>query len=233
MPQIQSNGYCYTVNNYTDYDIACAMSLYEFYNVKYQIIGFEQGDRQGTRHLQCYVYFTNKISTTKFDAIIADTFDCNPHTECQKAKKNVAAYVYCMEEYDYFEQGERPRQGHRTDLEAIKHDILAGRPDTQISKEYFSQWCQYRRAFQEFRSIHQLDRRTTKLLMYTSNTDLLGNMIKFHQIYADKKIYVHQDVNFNLAIVLAAQGIYDFILCDSFFVPQYTKDGLDYFVDYI
>lgn len=42
----------------------------------------------------------------------------------QRAKKNVAAYCYCMEDGDYIEFGERPRQGHRTDLEVIKHDLL-------------------------------------------------------------------------------------------------------------
>lgn len=149
MKEVRSRGWIFVVNNYTDDDIAYVSSLYEDdLNAKYLIVGFERGKRTGTAHLQCYIYYNEAISlkTAK------DKFD--PwHSECQRATKNVEAYVYPMKEYDYYEVGERPRQGHRTDLEVIKHDIEQAVSEKQIARNYFSQWCQYRKAFTEYRRL--------------------------------------------------------------------------------
>lgn len=146
----RSRGWCYTVNNYTDDDIAYAMSLFEEdEGATYQIIGFEKAPRTGTLHLQCYIYYTNQQQfNTMFKRL-------SPwHFEPQKTYKNVNAYCYCMEDGDYFEQGQVPRQGHRTDLEVIKHRIKEGVPLKQISNQYFSQWVFHKRAFEEFRNMN-------------------------------------------------------------------------------
>lgn len=162
--ETRSRGWCFTVQNYDDDDLAYVSSLFED-NVQctYLIIGFEHAPRTGTPHLQCYIYYTNAVNeTTMMDLLYGY------HFEPQKAGKNVKAYVYCMEEYEYIEYGERPRQGHRTDLEVIKHDMHNGRPMTEISKEYFSQWCQYRRAFDDYKTLHKLEEKfDTSIVIYS------------------------------------------------------------------
>lgn len=152
--KIRSRGYCYTVNNWTDDDISAAMAMYEEdTDCTYQIIGFEIAPRKKTLHLQCYIYYREKVTKSVFEKMIIERFGRNLHSEPQKARENVKAYAYCMDEGDYYEMGERPRQGHRTDLEVIKHDILNGKSEKKIATEYFSQWCQYRRAFTEYRRL--------------------------------------------------------------------------------
>ena len=148
--QIQSNGFCYTIPNYTDNHIAYCMSLFEDdSNCKYQVIGFEVCPRTRTKHIQGYIYYTQKLDLNKVIQFF-NIDNVQYHVEAQKSKTNVAAYAYCFEDRDYYEQGERPRQGHRTDLEVIKHDLLDGRPMKDIAFNYFSQWCQYRRAFDAY-----------------------------------------------------------------------------------
>lgn len=160
---VKTRGFCFTVNNWTDDDIARLWVNYEMdTSVTYMILGFEEGTRDKTPHIQGYIYYRNP---RKWD-VVRD--DLHPyHVEVQKAKENVKAYCYCMEDGDWYEFGERPRQGHRTDLEVIKHDIHNGRPMSQIRREYFSQWCQYRRAFDEYVKLEDLGvKYDTELIQY-------------------------------------------------------------------
>lgn len=158
----RSRGWCFTVQNPTDDDMALVSSLFEDdHNATYLIIGDEIAPRSGTPHLQCYIYYTNKVSFSQITERLPGV-----HVEDQKAKKNVEAYCYCMDDGKFIEFGNRPRQGHRTDLEVIKHDLNRRRPMTEISQEYFSQWCQYRRSFDEFIRLNKLNIHETKIILY-------------------------------------------------------------------
>ncbi len=150
---VRSRGWCFTVNNYTDDDMGYLMALYEEdTNMKYMNIGFEKAGRTQTPHIQGYCYYTNAISKRKFEKrMFINGRQC--HVEAQKAKLNVAGYVYCMEDYDYHEMGEVPRQGHRTDLEYIRHKIIEGRPIEWVADNYFSQWVYHKRSFEEYRNL--------------------------------------------------------------------------------
>lgn len=160
---VRSRGWCYTVNNYTDDDLADCMSLYEDdESCTYHIIGFEKGSRNGVPHLQCYIYYNEAKSwDTMYKRLHPN------HFSAQKAKKNVSAYVYCMKDGNYFEQGTVPRQGNRTDLEAIRLRLEEGVSLKVIKKEYFNQWCQYRRAFDAYvEEENNLKRKSPLLVIY-------------------------------------------------------------------
>lgn len=173
---MRSRGWCFTINNYDDADIAFCMSLYEeIIECSYLIIGFESGTKNSTKHIQGYVYFAQPWRLAR----IRELFD-NIHIEAQKSKTNVAAYAYCMEEGDYYEIGDRPRQGHRTDLEVIKHDIQTGRPMIAIAENYFSQWCQYRRAFDEYKNMKT--KYNTQFICYDQD-DLDYSMKEVYEVY--------------------------------------------------
>lgn len=147
---MRSRGWIFVINNYTDEDIAYLMAMYkEDKSIKYMAVGFEVGERLKTKHIQGYVYFINPTR----QAAVRYYFNIDGkqhHVEAQKAKANVNAYVYCMKGRDVFEFGNRPRQGNRTDLEAIQYDLDIGRPIDYVRKEYFSQWIYHRRAFNEY-----------------------------------------------------------------------------------
>lgn len=157
----RTRGWCFILNNWTDDHLAELMAIYmEYDSIAYLIVGFESAPKTGTKHIQGYIYFTDPKGFNSVRTYLPE----GSHIEDQKAKLNVNAYCYCMEDGDYYEMGNRPRQGHRTDLEVIKHDLLNNVPMTQISKQYFSQWCQYRRAFDEFSSMHL--KQDTEMVQY-------------------------------------------------------------------
>lgn len=198
----KSRGYCMTWNNYTDENIAEVYLYYDLnVNVTYLIIGFEKGERAQTSHMQIYVYHTNPVSFTK----MKESFP-HCHIEAQKSKRNVEAYCYCMEDGDYVEFGNRPRQGHRTDLEVIKFDIMEGKSMLSISKEYFSQFCQYSRQFRMFADMYEQDKRvSTALIIYDDKTLKLGVMfdeIMRREYFNKSKLYTPTETSLISAIDL-------------------------------
>lgn len=151
MKDVRSRGWCFTINDYVDDDIAMCMSLYEDDDeCKYVIIGFEKGLKNDKHHIQGYVYYNTQRKWSKMKAKHSTW-----HIEAQASDKNVNAYCYCMKDGDYYEIGERPRQGNRTDLEVIKNDMKYKKKTLyQVADDYFSQWCQYRKPFEEYRRMY-------------------------------------------------------------------------------
>lgn len=143
---VRSRGFCFTINNYTDDDIAECMALYDLYDAVYLIVAFEVGD-EGTKHIQAYVKFKNQIKFKVMKGRLS-----RAHIEGQKGS-DVQAIVYCMKDLDYYEVGVRPRQGKRSDLDVIKYDILKKKSMVDIADDYFSQWCMYRRSFDVYKEM--------------------------------------------------------------------------------
>jgi len=200
------------------------MEMYEIDDtVKYLIIGFETGERTKTPHIQGYIYFNNKQSfetvKLKFNAQ-----ELMIHIEPQKAKSNVAAYQYCMKDYDYIEYGTRPRQGHRTDLEVIKCDLLAGKKSMkEVSLDNFSQWCQYRKAFGEFLELHA-QARPTELISFEHG--ISADVAEFLEQY-DPKLDFYDYMGSPMSSLLAwKSGKYRKVFVDDFtntdLVSQYV-----------
>lgn len=141
----RARGWCFTLNNYEQSDIDHLSTL----DVDYLIIGKEVG-KKGTPHLQGYLYKKSKISASTLKEMLGKRY----HIERQKGTL-AQAIEYCMQDEDYTEIGDRPRQGKRTDLDIIKYDIKKNVSEKEIANKYFSQWCQYRRAFREYREMHE------------------------------------------------------------------------------
>lgn len=215
---VRSRGWCFTVNNYTDDDIAEVGSLYEDdNNCTYLIIGFEKGTRTKQPHLQCYIYYTEAVSWKTMHKLLYPN-----HFEAQKATKNAEAYVYCMQnkpdKISFFEYGERPRQGNRTDLEAIKYDILNGVSDKEIASSYFGQWCQYGKRFDAYREMMR-PIINTKVLLYDPDQALT----QFRKIRDDYYNYliVTEMVLWTEVAKLVITGKYDYIFIPA--CPMYQE----------
>lgn len=149
-----SRGWCFTLNNYEQSDIEHLNSL----EVDYLIYGKEKG-KKGTPHLQGFLYIKSKARMNAVKELLGSRY----HIERQKGTLAEAIH-YCMKDEDYKEIGDRPRQGKRTDLDIIKHDIKKNVSEKEIANKYFSQWCQYRRAFREYKEI--IEEYDTLLVIY-------------------------------------------------------------------
>lgn len=169
----RSRGWCFTCNNYTQDDIATCMDI----DCHYIIVGFEEGEN-GTPHLQGYVYWKTEHSFKQVKYEFGDSF----HIERQKGTK-IEAFTYCMKDLDYWEKGDRPRQGHRTDLDAIHYDLKAGTPVREIWESYFSRCTQYWRSFERYTQVIRKSDYDTKLIVY--DTDDIDYSMR--TIYTDYK----------------------------------------------
>lgn len=229
----RANGFVYTVQNYTDDDIAEAMNLYdEDTNCKYHIIGFETAPRTGTPHMQCYIYFTKKITKSVLEKKLYNAFGRTVYSKCQKAKKNVQAYVYCTEDgNNWYEQGERPRQGHRTDLEMIRADLHKGRPLTEISREYYSQYLFHRRGFDDYIRLHKLYQRDTVILRYPIECSFRVFKM-FYDQHPNSKILNDYTLTHLQIIPIYFSKQYDYILVSDI-DSYYKKNGFGKISDHI
>lgn len=211
--RVRSRGYCFSLHNWSDNDLAYLMDWCESDKlIKYMIIGFEKGVRGDSPHLQGYVYFGNPLG---LDPVKAEFKSMNQafHIEPQNARLNVNAYCYCMDDSDYWEFGDRPRQGHRTDLEVIKHDLESGKPMNVVAKEYFSQWCQYRRAFNEYVALNCKTGYDTKLMAYDKSRCI--HQFKYiRQNFKDFHIVTHVQSCMEIAL-LVSSGTYSHV-----FIPN-------------
>ncbi len=114
----KARSYSFTLNNYTDNDVTALKSLAPF--VKYIIFGKEVGV-SGTPHLQGMV---NYSSPKTFTALKKEfPFD---RAHIQATKDQHASMEYCKKDGDYYEHGQPPKQGKRTDIDNVRDIMKAG-----------------------------------------------------------------------------------------------------------
>lgn len=213
----KTRGVCFTINNYDDNDIAEFMSLFEDDTLcTYIIVGFEKAPRTGTLHMQCYAYYPNTIRLSTFQT----KFTKKIHVEAQKAKKNNQAYVYCMKTGDYYEQGQRPRQGFRSDLEEIKMDLKAGTSMIDVADRYYGHWVQYRRSFDEY--VRMTNRYKTQLYVYDTRDK---HLLYAQNITPEDKVFISADYDTDLADHIYCSGRYKrvFIPHTNHYMSEFGK----------
>lgn len=109
-----ARAYCFTINNYTDEDIAQCDALQA--EAKYIIYGKEKGDN-GTPHLQGYVYFENARSFSRVKKAL-------PRAHLEFAKGSPQSNItYCSKQGDVTEFGPRPFMGKRSDIDKAREIV--------------------------------------------------------------------------------------------------------------
>ena len=106
MPTIRNRCFVFTINNYTDNDVArLNIRLADTARVKYAVFGFQVAPTTGTRHLQGYVSFTFQ----KNIAAVKRFMGCN-HAHIEVAIGNSEENrIYCVKDGDFQEYGTLPR----------------------------------------------------------------------------------------------------------------------------
>ena len=89
---------------------------------EYLVCGYEVAPTTGQCHCQGYIRFSNAKS---FDACKAALYP-GSHIERRRGTHEQAA-DYCKKEHYYYEHGQAPSQGRRTDLDRLREAILAGK----------------------------------------------------------------------------------------------------------
>lgn len=130
----RTHSYCFTINNYTDDDVAQVMSLWEEHGCDYYVIGFEVGEK-GTPHIQGYVHFPNALTRSSLSKKIS-------RANIRKAKGNAEQnYKYCTKDGDYYVEGAMPEQG-KAGKDLIDNIM-------QNPYENFHLYNQYRKSYRE------------------------------------------------------------------------------------
>lgn len=141
--RLRCRGWCFTINNDTFEDLDSLLEL----DFQYLIIGFEIGENK-TRHIQGYIHYENQIS---FKSIKRDIPRAHIEMARGTPKQN---FKYCSKDGDFYEFGDRPVQGARTDLNEIKELLLKKTPMKSISDQYFGDYIRYHKGFERYRDLH-------------------------------------------------------------------------------
>lgn len=127
MPRHRS--YVYTLNNYTNEEV----SYCEGIDSTYHVFGYEIGET-GTPHLQGFLYFKNNKEFNGVRKLL-------PRAHIEPCKDVPAAIKYCKKDGKFFEIGEEPSQGKRTDIDNVRHLLTSGsgmRQVVDVAKSYQS-----------------------------------------------------------------------------------------------
>jgi len=118
MEKVRGRDWCFTINNYTDLEHTAVQAI----DCRYLVIGYEEGEECKTPHLQGYLSFKDAKSGSSLQKMIGTR---KYHIELRKGTPSQAS-EYCKKDGKFFEKGELPNQGKRTDLEAVRESIKEG-----------------------------------------------------------------------------------------------------------
>lgn len=113
----RSRAWCFTINNWQTE--SCQADYYKQLVgdiAKYAVLGFEVGS-SGTPHIQGYIYFENARAFSAMKKLFP-----RAHLEPAKGTPQEAS-DYCKKDGDYWECGELPQQGKRSDIDEIRETV--------------------------------------------------------------------------------------------------------------
>lgn len=137
-----SKRWCFTVNNWEPNDETTFQEL----ECKYLVYGREVGESD-TPHLQGFVTF----KSAKRLAAMKKIHD-KAHWEQAKGNSQQAS-DYCKKDGDYFEKGDTPSQGKRSDLQLVADMIKAGTSIQEVADEHPTTYMKYGRGIRDLKLV--------------------------------------------------------------------------------
>lgn len=127
----KSKGWCFTLNNYSEFELVDVENLSMDPNVQYIVWGKEKG-QLGTPHLQGFVRFKNAFASSKIRNALP-----RAHVEIQRGTNQQAA-DYCKKDGEFTEIGELPIPPGETTKAKWKEIIaLAEKGDLDTIRDEF------------------------------------------------------------------------------------------------
>lgn len=129
MPSPQAKHWCWTLNNYTELELASLQALgNELPDIRYIVWGKEIGEEK-TPHLQGYVAFTKRKTLKSAKGLLSH----RAHCEITKGSPKQAS-EYCKKDGDFEEYGQHPTgQGARSDISHCADLIKQGKTIREIA----------------------------------------------------------------------------------------------------
>lgn len=118
--------YFFTWNNYTEQDYD-TVKQFIIDNTQYGLLAREIAPTTGTKHIHFYFYFTHQKAFNKLKNMF-------PKANIQAAKGTAEQNkVYISKtDIDYFEYGEQPKQGKRSDIQEVLTSVQSGETMREI-----------------------------------------------------------------------------------------------------
>lgn len=135
--------WAFTWNNYSDENLGWL----DVVECEYICYGKEVAPETGTPHLQGWIKFKNPRT---FGGVRKKVFFEKAHVE--PVKSEAAIEIYCRKDGDIYERGTKPKQGARSDLEAMKEHMQGGGDIGDLWEMNFNAMLQYRRGFEAYRN---------------------------------------------------------------------------------
>lgn len=141
----RSRAFAFTDNTYKEGDFTRWEEFITKFNPSHFICGEETGKSTGKLHLQGGFYFDNGRSLRGLQRELDGV-----HIEvCYKSY--IATIRYCKKDDKFFEHGDAPAQGKRSDLIEIKEAIDRGSTDKELARDFFTECIRYHKAFEWYR----------------------------------------------------------------------------------
>lgn len=149
-----SHSFCFTINNYTDDDLADVVELGTI--SRYLLAGFEVGE-EGTPHIQGYVYMDDKYSIRQLVQHIG-----RAHIEVCKGspQQNIK---YCTKSNDYYEVGTAPCQG-RASWNKVKETMADPKSNWHL-------YVQYNKAYKSYKLQKYISKQKVRRVIAVSPDD--------------------------------------------------------------
>lgn len=167
-------GWCFTWHNYTEEDYAFICEI----DCRYLIVGKEICPTTGTPHLQGYIYFDNGRSLARMKKY-------NKKISWRAANGSADANeAYCSKDGEFFEKGDKPKQGQRTDLNKVKNEIMSGKKVDELVLENPVMYHQYGRTLNKIEDLRMRKEFRTEMtegIWYFGET----GVGKSHKAFAD------------------------------------------------
>lgn len=143
----RKRAWCFTINNYDEYEASIPAVYQTEYQkqIRYLVIGKEVGSK-GTPHLQGFVYFTNAKT---LEAVKKMKYMSRAHLEAMKGTPDQAAN-YCKKENDYEEFGEVPAHKSVNNWEEIKRRCKEGIDWKDLLDEYPQEAIMYTNGMRQY-----------------------------------------------------------------------------------
>jgi len=124
--------WCFTLNNPTDDERVKLVELSVDGSIEYIVFGDEVGE-SGTPHFQGFIAFTTRLRLSQLKTLVSD----RAHYEVAKFPDKAAEY--CKKDGNFLEHGTLVlAKGKRTDIDAFKDDVKAGKMSIKELREAHS-----------------------------------------------------------------------------------------------
>lgn len=137
----RSRGWAFTLNNYTDEEQEEIRKI----DCTYKIVGKEKGE-MGTPHLQGYLWFKNARGFNSVKRSLPERAHIEPARGTPEQNKK-----YCSKQGDFYEDGECPIKGKRTDIESAAQLLKEGKPLLALEKDHLPTLIHYWSGFEKYR----------------------------------------------------------------------------------